>query len=111
VDPNIPDGLQGEHDNTQWLCFDRHQSKKQMVNQWGWARMAGADVDACSDNESTETLEIAVMRLWAAAMQIEQCLCPAAIHSVAGLQRAIEAARHLPQSIGWTDSAPDEREL
>ena len=73
--------------------------------------MAGTDVDAGSDNESTETLTIAVMRLWAAAMQIEQNFCPAAIHSVAGLQRAIEAARHLPPSIGWTDSALDDTEL
>ncbi len=73
--------------------------------------MAGTDVDAGSDNESAETLAIAVMRLWAAAMQIEQNFCPAAIRSVAGLQHAIQAARHLPPSIGWTDSAPDDTEL
>ncbi len=73
--------------------------------------MAGTDVDARLNSDFTETLAIAVMRLWAAAIQIEQSFGQVALQSPAGLQRTINAARHLPSCIGWTASAPYDTDL
>ena len=72
--------------------------------------MEEADVDACSNGEGAEALRFAVMRLWAAAMQIEQSFCQTEIRSIPGLAPAIEAVRCLPASIGWADIEADDLE-
>ena len=53
--------------------------------------------------------EIAILRFWAQAMDIARTFRDDEIRSVPGLAAAIEAARPLPDAIGWggeEDSAP-----
>jgi hypothetical protein len=46
-------------------------------------------------------LELAVLSLWAAAIQMEKNFSRQEIEAVPGLTRAIENLRLLPASIGW----------
>ena len=72
--------------------------------------MAKPIVDASSDGECTDTLALAVMRLWGAAMQIEQSFSQADIWSVPHLLCAIETARRLPAGVGWAEPEPNDTE-
>jgi precorrin-3B methylase len=55
-----------------------------------------------SDTEIS--IELAILRFWAAAMHIEQSFSQAEIEVLPGLAAAIAAARQLPGVIGWDDA-------
>ena len=60
------------------------------------------------DNEPISTeLELAVLRFWAAAMQMERSFSRQEIEAIPGLSLAIEAAQSLPAAIGWDDVVSD----
>jgi hypothetical protein len=55
-------------------------------------------------------LELAVLRFWAAGVDITQKFGQSEINSVPGLATAIEAVKALPLVIGWGDEEPLRRE-
>ncbi|MFO0156886.1 MAG: hypothetical protein ACK53U_03860 [Alphaproteobacteria bacterium] len=56
----------------------------------------------------TPELELAVLRLWAAAMHMERSFSRQEIDALPELSRAIAAAHCLPGAIGWDDVLPDQ---
>lgn len=56
----------------------------------------------------TPALELAVLRLWAAAMHMERSFSRQEIEALPELSRAIAAAHRLPGAIGWDDVLPDQ---
>jgi hypothetical protein len=52
-------------------------------------------------------LELAILHLWAAAMQIEQGFSRQEVESIRALSRAIDAIHSLPSAIGWDDVLPN----
>jgi hypothetical protein len=55
------------------------------------------------DEQPDASMAWAVLRLWAAAMAIQQGFSQVEIESVPGLVAVIEAAGALPEAIGWGD--------
>jgi hypothetical protein len=55
----------------------------------------------------TPTLELAVLGLWAAAMDVERRFSRQEIEALPELWRAIAAANRLPAAVGWGDVLPD----
>ena len=55
----------------------------------------------------TPTLELAVLGLWAAAMNLERSFSRQEIEALPELSRAIAAANLLPAAIGWGDVVPE----
>lgn len=56
----------------------------------------------------TPTLELAVLGLWAAAMDVERRFSRQEIEALPELSRAIAAANLLPAAIGWDDVLSDQ---
>ena len=56
----------------------------------------------------TPTLELAVLGLWAAAMEVERRFSRQEIEALPELSRAIAAANLLPAAIGWDDVLSDQ---
>ena len=56
----------------------------------------------------TPTLELAVLGLWAAAMDVERRFSRQEIEALPELSRAIAAAKLLPAAIGWDDVLSDQ---
>ena len=54
------------------------------------------------------TLELAILGLWAAAMNVERSFSRREIEALPELSRAIAAAHLLPAAIGWDDVLPDQ---
>ena len=54
-------------------------------------------------NEVSPALELAILRLWAAAMHMERSFSRQEIEALPELSRAIAAAHLLPAAIGWDD--------
>ena len=54
------------------------------------------------------TLELAVLGLWAAAMDVERRFSRQEIEALPELSRAIAAANLLPAAIGWDDVLSDQ---
>ena len=53
------------------------------------------------------TLELAILGLWAAAMNLERSFSLHEIEALPELSRAIAAANLLPAAIGWGDVVPE----
>jgi hypothetical protein len=53
------------------------------------------------------TLELAILGLWAAAMNLERSFSLQEIEALPELSRAIAAANLLPAAIGWGDVVPE----
>ncbi len=53
------------------------------------------------------TLELAILGLWAAAMNLERSFSRQEIETLPELSRAIAAANLLPAAIGWGDVVPE----
>ncbi len=64
--------------------------------------------DTISEKIITPELELAVLRLWAAAMHMERSFSRQEIEALPELSRAIAAAHLLPGSIGWDDVVPEQ---
>ncbi|MFO0466538.1 MAG: hypothetical protein ACK5ZB_04510 [bacterium] len=56
----------------------------------------------------TPELELAVLRLWAAAMHMERSFSRQEIEAIPALSRTIAEAQLLPAAIGWDDVLADE---
>ena len=56
----------------------------------------------------TPELELAVLRLWAAAMHMERSFSRQEIEAIPALSRTISEAQLLPAAIGWDDVLADE---
>ena len=56
----------------------------------------------------TPTLELAVLGLWAAAMDVARRFSRQEIEALPELSRAIVAANQLPAAIGWDDVISDQ---
>jgi len=56
----------------------------------------------------TPELELAILRLWAAAMHMERSFSRQEIEAIPALSRTIAEAQRLPASIGWDDVLVDE---
>lgn len=65
--------------------------------------MAREEFKAQDNNPVSPELQLAVLRLWAAALQMEQGFSRHEIESVPGLAQAIQAVQSLPSAIGWDD--------
>ncbi len=52
-------------------------------------------------------LELAILRLWAAAMHMERSFSRQELEALPALSRAIAAAHLLPAAIGWDDITPE----
>jgi hypothetical protein len=61
-----------------------------------------------SENIITPELELAVLRLWAAAMHMERSFSRQEIEALPELSRTITAAHLLPGAIGWDDVLPEQ---
>ena len=53
------------------------------------------------------TLELAILGLWAAAMNLERSFSLHEIEALPELSRAIAAANLLPAALGWGDVVPE----
>jgi hypothetical protein len=65
--------------------------------------MAREELNPQDKNPVSPELQLAVLRLWAAAVQMEQGFSRHEIEAIPGLSQAIEAAQSLPTAIGWGD--------
>jgi len=63
--------------------------------------------DALSEKLVSPALELAILRLWAAAMHMERSFSRQEIEALPELSRAIAAAHLLPGAIGWDDVLPE----
>ena len=63
--------------------------------------------DTLSEELITPALELAILRLWAAAMHMERSFSRQEIEALPELSRAIAAAHLLPGAIGWDDVLPE----
>ena len=59
--------------------------------------------DNLAGNRISPALELAILRLWAAAMHMERSFSNQEIEALPELSRAIAAAHQLPAAIGWDD--------
>jgi hypothetical protein len=59
--------------------------------------------DNLAVNRISPALELAILRLWAAAMHMERSFSNQEIEALPELSRAIAAAHLLPAAIGWDD--------
>lgn len=59
--------------------------------------------DNLAGNRISPALELAILRLWAAAMHMERSFSNQEIEALPELSRAIAAAHLLPAVIGWDD--------
>ena len=57
--------------------------------------------DMPDDQLITPALELAILRLWAAAMHMERSFSRQELEALPALSRAIAAAHLLPAAIGW----------
>ena len=64
--------------------------------------------DILGDKLVTPELELAVLRLWAAAMHMERSFSRQEIEAIPALSRTISEAQLLPAAIGWDDVLADE---
>ena len=64
--------------------------------------------DLPDDKLITPALELAILRLWAAAMHMERSFSRQELEALPALSRAIAAAHLLPAAIGWDDIMPDQ---
>ena len=64
--------------------------------------------DTLGDKLVSPALELAVLRLWAAAMHMERSFSRQEIEALLELSRAITAAHLLPAAIGWEDVSPQQ---
>jgi hypothetical protein len=63
--------------------------------------------DTVSEKLLTPALELAILRLWAAAMHMERSFSRQEIEALPELSHAIAAAHLLPGAIGWDDVLPE----
>ncbi len=64
--------------------------------------------DTLGDKLVAPTLELAILGLWAAAMNVERSFSRREIEALPELSRTIAAAHLLPGVIGWDDVLPDQ---
>jgi hypothetical protein len=64
--------------------------------------------DILGEKLISPTLELAILGLWAAAMNVERSFSRREIEALPELSRAIAAAHLLPAAIGWDDVLPDQ---
>lgn len=63
--------------------------------------------DILDDKLVTPELELAILRLWAAAMHMERSFSRQEIEAIPALSRTIAEAQLLPEAIGWDDVLPE----
>jgi hypothetical protein len=63
--------------------------------------------DILGEKLVTPELELAILRLWAAAMHMERSFSRQEIEAIPALSRTIEEAQLLPAAIGWDDVLPE----
>jgi hypothetical protein len=63
--------------------------------------------DILGDKLVTPELELAILRLWAAAMHMERSFSRQEIEAIPALARTIAEAQLLPAAIGWDDVLPE----
>jgi hypothetical protein len=63
--------------------------------------------DIVAENMVSPALELAILRLWAAAMHMERSFSRQEIEALPALSRAVAAAHLLPGAIGWDDGFPE----
>jgi hypothetical protein len=63
--------------------------------------------DILGENLITPELELAILRLWAAAMHMERSFSRQEIEAIPALSRTIAEAQLLPSAIGWDDIIPE----
>jgi hypothetical protein len=63
--------------------------------------------DILDDKLVTPELELAILRLWAAAMHMERSFSRQEIEAIPALSRTIAEAQLLPAAIGWDDVLPE----
>ncbi|MFM7420746.1 MAG: hypothetical protein ACKO54_13790 [Alphaproteobacteria bacterium] len=64
--------------------------------------------DILDEKLVTPELELAILRLWAAAMHMERSFSRQEIEAIPALSRTIAEAQLLPAAIGWDDVLADE---
>lgn len=64
--------------------------------------------DILGEKLVTPELELAILRLWAAAMHMERSFSRQEIEAIPALSRTIAEAQLLPAAIGWDDVLADE---
>lgn len=64
--------------------------------------------DILGEKLVTPELELAILRLWAAAMHMERSFSRQEIEAIPALSRTISEAQLLPAAIGWDDVLADE---
>lgn len=64
--------------------------------------------DMLDEKLVTPELELAILRLWAAAMHMERSFSRQEIEAIPALSRTIAEAQFLPAAIGWDDVLADE---
>lgn len=63
--------------------------------------------DILGEKLVTPELELAILRLWAAAMHMERSFSRQEIEAIPALSRTIAEAHSLPAAIGWDDVLPE----
>ena len=63
--------------------------------------------DTLDEKLVTPELELAILRLWAAAMHMERSFSRQEIEAIPALSRTIAEAQLLPAAIGWDDVLPE----
>ncbi|MCA3350317.1 MAG: hypothetical protein INF97_06975 [Roseomonas sp.] len=63
--------------------------------------------DILGEKLVTPELELAILRLWAAAMHMERSFSRQEIEAIPALSRTIAEAQLLPAAIGWDDVLPE----
>jgi len=63
--------------------------------------------DMLDEKLVTPELELAILRLWAAAMHMERSFSRQEIEAIPALSRTIAEAQLLPAAIGWDDVLPE----
>ncbi|MFM7612198.1 MAG: hypothetical protein ACKO9A_25400 [Alphaproteobacteria bacterium] len=63
--------------------------------------------DILDEKLVTPELELAILRLWAAAMHMERSFSRQEIEAIPALSRTIAEAQLLPAAIGWDDVLPE----
>lgn len=63
--------------------------------------MAQEDFNPHDRRPISPALELAILNLWARAMEVERSFSRQDIEAIPELSRAIEAAKALPAAIGW----------
>ncbi|MFM7414901.1 MAG: hypothetical protein ACKO51_03795, partial [Alphaproteobacteria bacterium] len=63
--------------------------------------------DILDEKLVTPEFELAILRLWAAAMHMERSFSRQEIEAIPALSRTIAEAQLLPAAIGWDDVLPE----